>query len=62
MARSGYNWTMVSLELERVEALELMAMVLAHLNIAESDGELSARVPLLMSVRNKLAAGLREEL
>ena len=53
---------MVSLELERVEALELMAMVLAHLNIAESDGELSARVPLLMSVRNKLAAGLREEL
>lgn len=49
------------LELERVEGLELMAMVLAHLNHVEASGELSARVPMLMTLRDKLAAGLREE-
>lgn len=52
---------MASLELERVEALELMALVLAHLNYAESTAELSARVPLLLRVRDKLAAALRED-
>ena len=50
---------MVHLELERVEALELMGMVLAHLNDAEAVGELSPRVPLLMSIRDKLADELR---
>lgn len=49
----------VRLELERIEALELMGMVLAHLNDAEAVGELSPRVPLLMSIRDKLADELR---
>lgn len=49
----------IRLELERIEALELMGMVLAHLNDAEAVGELSPRVPLLMSIRDKLADELR---
>ena len=52
---------MVHMALERVEALELLGMTLAHLNIAEASGEMSPRVPLLMAVRDKLAAALREE-
>lgn len=52
---------MVIVELERVEALELLGMALAHLNDAEARGEVSVRVPLLMAIRNKLAAALREE-
>jgi hypothetical protein len=52
---------MVTVELERVEGLELLAMTLAHLNDAEARGEVSPRVPLLMAVRDKLAAALREE-
>ena len=52
---------MVHLELERIEALELMGMVLAHLNNAEATGDLSPRVPMLMSIRDKLANGLREQ-
>ena len=52
---------MVRLELERIEALELLGMTLAHLNVAEAGGEISPRVPLLMAVRDKLAAALREE-
>lgn len=52
---------MVRIGLERVEALELLAMTLAHLNDAESRGEVSPRVPLLMAVRDKLAIALREE-
>ena len=55
---------MVGVELERVEALELLVMVLAHLNNAEDNaeaaGDLSPRVPTLMAIRGKLAAGLRE--
>jgi hypothetical protein len=51
----------VRVELERIEALELLGMTLAHLNIAESGGEISPRIPLLMTVRDKLAAALREE-
>ena len=35
-------------------------MVLAHLNDAEAVGDLSPRVPTLMAIRDKLAAGLRE--
>lgn len=52
---------MVRVELERIEALELLAMTLAHLNDAESRGEMSPRVPLLMAIRDKLAVALREE-
>jgi hypothetical protein len=59
---AGYDCTMVGIELERVEALELLGMTLAHLNDAEARGELSPRVPLLMAVRDKLARALREEL
>jgi hypothetical protein len=52
---------MVTVAFERVEALELLGMTLAHLNDAESRGEVSARVPLLMAVRDKLASALQEE-
>ncbi|MCY3961390.1 MAG: hypothetical protein OXG34_06950 [bacterium] len=52
---------MVHIELERIEALELMGMVLAHLSNAEAVGDLSPRVPMLMSIRDKLADGLREQ-
>lgn len=52
---------MVRVELERVEALELLAMTLAHLNDAEVRVEVSPRVPLLLAIRDKLAQGLREE-
>jgi len=52
---------MIRVELERVEALELLGMTLAHLKIADASGEISPRVPLLMAIRDKLAAALREE-
>ena len=39
---------MIRIELERVEALELLGMTLAHLSDAEARGEVSPRVPLLM--------------
>lgn len=52
---------MVDVEFARVEALELLGMTLAHLNDAEASGEMSVRVPLLMAIRDKLAAALREE-
>ena len=48
-------------ELERIEALELLGMVVAHLNHAEASGDPSPRIPTLMGIRDKLAAGLREE-
>jgi hypothetical protein len=51
----------ISVEFERVEALELLAMTLAHLKDAEARGELSPRVPLLMTIRDKLVLALREE-
>jgi hypothetical protein len=51
----------VRVELERVEALELLGMTLAHLNVAESRADLSPRIPLLMAIRDKLALALREE-
>ena len=50
---------MVRIELERVEALELLGMVLAHLNDAEATGDVSPRIATLMSIRDKLATGLR---
>lgn len=53
---------MSAVELERAEGLELLALTLAHLKIAEERAELSPRVPLLMTIRDKLAAALREEL
>ena len=51
----------VRIQLERVRALELLAMTLAHLNDAEDRAEVSPRLPLLMAIRDKLAIGLREE-
>ena len=51
----------VRVELARVEALELLAMTLAHIKIAEAADEVSPRVPLLMAIRDKLAVALREE-
>lgn len=51
----------ISVEFERVEALELLGMTLAHLNDAEARGDLSPRVALLMVIRDKLAHGLRED-
>jgi hypothetical protein len=52
----------IRVELERIEALELLGMTLAHLNDAETRAWTSPRVPLLMAIRDKLALGLREEL
>ena len=52
---------MVRVELERIEALELMGMVVAHLNVAEAVAELTPRLATLLSVLDKLAAGLQEE-
>ena len=53
---------MVRVELERIEALELMGMVVAHLNADETFGEPTPRLATLLSIRDKLAAGLREDL
>jgi hypothetical protein len=52
---------MVRIELERVEALELLGMALAHLNEAEARAEVSPRIPRLMAIRDKLATALRED-
>lgn len=52
---------MVGVQFERVEALEVLGMTLAHLNDAEARGEISPRVALLMAIRDKLALALREE-
>ncbi len=35
------------LELERLEALELLGMTLAHLRVAENRGELPSRIPII---------------
>jgi hypothetical protein len=51
----------VTVQLERIEAFELLGMTLAHLNDAEARAEVSVRVPLLMVIRDKLALALREE-
>lgn len=60
--RGGYNrGPVVTVEFERIEALELLAMTLAHLNDAENRADISPRIPLLMAVRDKLAHGLQEE-
>ncbi|MBV9662240.1 MAG: hypothetical protein JO337_13900 [Acidimicrobiales bacterium] len=52
---------MVRVELERVEALELLGMTLTHLNVSEARVDMSPRIPLLMAVRDKLALALQEE-
>jgi hypothetical protein len=52
---------MLTVEHERVEALELLGMTLAHLNDADSRHEVSPRVPLLMAIRDKLANALTED-
>jgi len=51
----------VTVELERIEALELLGMTLAHLIDAEARVEVSPRVPLLKAIRDKLAGALRGE-
>jgi len=51
----------VRVEFQRVEALELLGMSLAHLNDAEARVDLSPRLPLLMAVRDKRALALRED-
>ena len=51
---------MVRVELERIEALELLGMVVAHLNVAEASRDLSPRIATLLGIRDKLAAGLGE--
>ena len=51
----------VRVDFERVEALELLGMSLAHPNVAEARVEMSPRVPLLMAIRDKLALALQEE-
>ena len=48
---------MLRVRLERVEALELLGMVVAHLNVAEASGELSPRFPTLIAIRDKLVCG-----
>jgi hypothetical protein len=53
---------MVHIELERVEALELLAMTLAHLNDAQARGEVSPRVPILLTIRDRLAIAIRENI
>jgi hypothetical protein len=57
----GGDHTGVSIDLERIEVLELLGMTLAHLNDAETRAEVSPRVPLLMAIRDKFAVALREE-
>jgi hypothetical protein len=51
----------VNIDVERVDALEYLAMTVAHLKDAgtRSGGHLRA-TPLLGSVQDKLALGLRE--
>jgi hypothetical protein len=51
----------VGVEIERVEAPELLGMTLAHLNDAGARAEMSPRLALLMAIRDKLALGLGEE-
>lgn len=61
MGRYRLLWDrMARVTFERVEALELLGMTLAHLSDAESRAELSLRMPLLMAIRDKLAAALRK--
>jgi hypothetical protein len=51
----------VKVAFERVEALELLGMTLAHLNVAESRLDMTPRVALLMAIRDKLVRALQEE-
>jgi hypothetical protein len=51
----------VNVNFERIEALELLGMTLAHLNEAETRVDFSPRVALLMAIREKLASALRED-
>lgn len=47
--------------LERIEVLELLGMVLAHLNDAEASGDMSPRIATLMSIRDEFATELRAQ-
>jgi hypothetical protein len=57
MAKLG---PVVKIELQRIEAFELLAMTLAHLNDADDRNDLSPLVPLLVAIREKLVRGLRD--
>jgi hypothetical protein len=48
----------VTVELERIDVLELLGMTLAHLGDAEAGG-VSPGASSLMTIRDKLAAALR---
>jgi hypothetical protein len=50
----------ITVELERVDVLELLGMTLAQLNVAEARVDLTPRIPLLMAIRDKLALALQE--
>lgn len=52
---------MPSIELQRVEVLEVLGMTLAHLNVAEAAREVSPRAPLLLGIRDKLVVALQED-
>jgi hypothetical protein len=52
---------MVRIELARVEALELLALTLAHLIGAEARADRTPRLPMLIGLRDKLALALAEE-
>jgi hypothetical protein len=52
----------VRVDFERIEALELLGMTLAHLNDAEVRAEISPRVALLLAIRDKLAHGLQGDI
>jgi hypothetical protein len=57
----GTPGPVIKVEFERIEALEVLGTALAHLNDAETRVEVSPRVPLLMTIRDKLARALSEE-
>ena len=52
----------VTVTFERGEALQLLALTLLHLDVASSRDEVTARVPLLLNVRDKLADALELDL
>ncbi len=51
----------MEVEFERIEALELLGMTLAHLDDAETRVEMSPRIAVLMTIRDKFAGALTED-
>ena len=48
------------MELERSEALELLALVMVHINAATIAGEVSPRLAMLYQVRDRLINALEK--